>query len=895
MSRLPAIFVQIQDAVGAPVPGGKLHTYASGTTTNKATYSDAAKSVPNTNPIIAGADGIVGPVYLIDEEGYKFVEKTAADVTLRTEDGVYSGMITSDSVVTRLRQMATNPVDYGAVGDGVADESSYVQSAIDAVSGEGVVDLLGLTYKCDSQITVPAGAHIRNGYLDFSACTDAEYIKIHGTLATATALTADVAFRAVVVAVTSAAGLSATDIINIYDGQDYTDDKNRGELAEIESIAALNVSIYGSILDAYATASSAAVRKVNMVDDVKLTDLKIKGAGSPCVSLCNCRRARIKDVVFINQTGAEIIEIAGCWDVLIESCSFDGGTGTFTNIDVDDASQFIKILNNHFSAGFPAIEIGSGTPQIAAAATGIPRFVTIRGNTFGAELHYAILVDDCAQHVQIEDNDFFPHGTAAQPIINVQCVDAGVINNRFVSDAGVEAITLASKVPNRSGYNYALRVENNTVQGGGGDISYSPTAIAGGSGTLAVLAIQNNILPGAIVVVPGSGATNAPVTDVHINQNQVLLASGTGILITVQHATPKIHRLHVNDNEIVSSTVNIGGAGDIDYIYWRNNVITSGDLTLNCDGLAVEMLGGYTNGNLVIDEANKIGIYNHYCTGDAEIDNSDVGRFLFCRVHDSVFNTLEIDASYSTSHSQFLTVQGCLFRGDTGKISLDVTGYIQGVKITGNHSVAGDSSTTNIRIVGDAANAIDNGVVHNNTIIEGNYCLEVSNIDKVTEYGNYFIDPTTADISGDFDSLPGVINVKTVTLTAAQVRALAATPQTIVPAETGLAHLFIAGHVQLNHAGNSDFTEPSAPEDIVFNLVDGAGTALTSVMDGTTAVCASADAYTLRLSTGRTGLTAAQAINVPIVLWNNGNEYTGNAHNDNTLVVTVYYIPIAYA
>lgn len=44
-------------AAGAPLSGGKLFTYAAGTTTPQTTWSDAAGTVPNANPVILDARG----------------------------------------------------------------------------------------------------------------------------------------------------------------------------------------------------------------------------------------------------------------------------------------------------------------------------------------------------------------------------------------------------------------------------------------------------------------------------------------------------------------------------------------------------------------------------------------------------------------------------------------------------------------------------------------------------------------------------------------------------------------------------------------------------------------------------------------------------------------------
>lgn len=73
------------DGNGAPYASWKLYTYETGTTTNKATYSDAGLTSANTNPVVADSNGRMGDVYLLAGR-YKLVFKTSADVTIKTID-----------------------------------------------------------------------------------------------------------------------------------------------------------------------------------------------------------------------------------------------------------------------------------------------------------------------------------------------------------------------------------------------------------------------------------------------------------------------------------------------------------------------------------------------------------------------------------------------------------------------------------------------------------------------------------------------------------------------------------------------------------------------------------------------------------------------------------------
>ena len=80
---------------GLPLVGGKLYTYAAGTTTPLATFTDHTQATQNTNPIILDSAGQAG-VWLADTTTYKYVLTDPDDVTLFTVDYV-SVPVTSNS------------------------------------------------------------------------------------------------------------------------------------------------------------------------------------------------------------------------------------------------------------------------------------------------------------------------------------------------------------------------------------------------------------------------------------------------------------------------------------------------------------------------------------------------------------------------------------------------------------------------------------------------------------------------------------------------------------------------------------------------------------------------------------------------------------------------------
>ena len=91
LSAFAGAGAQFFDDNGSPLVGGKLYTYASGTTTPLATYTTSAGTVANTNPIILNAGGRTpNEIWLATGVLFKFVLKTSTDVLIGTYDGIPS-------------------------------------------------------------------------------------------------------------------------------------------------------------------------------------------------------------------------------------------------------------------------------------------------------------------------------------------------------------------------------------------------------------------------------------------------------------------------------------------------------------------------------------------------------------------------------------------------------------------------------------------------------------------------------------------------------------------------------------------------------------------------------------------------------------------------------------
>ena len=91
---------QAFDVNGDPLTGGLLYTYQTGTSTNKATYTDATGNTANANPVVLDSRGEAN-VWILTDGNYRFKLHTAADALIWTVDGVgWANPTFEDATVT---------------------------------------------------------------------------------------------------------------------------------------------------------------------------------------------------------------------------------------------------------------------------------------------------------------------------------------------------------------------------------------------------------------------------------------------------------------------------------------------------------------------------------------------------------------------------------------------------------------------------------------------------------------------------------------------------------------------------------------------------------------------------------------------------------------------------
>lgn len=145
-------------------------------------------------------------------------------------------------------------------------------------------------------------------------------------------------------------------------------------------------------------------------------------------------------------------------------------------------------------------------------------------------------------------------------------------------------------------------------------------------------------------------------------------------------------------------------------------------------------------------------------------------------------------------------------------------------------------------------------------------------------------------LAKDFDTAGGAsfLNVKEVSLTNAQIKAMRASPVTLVSAPgSGKVIEFVGAQIKLN-AGSEVLTESA--DNMAVRLTDGSGAILSETIEATGFIDQAADTYTNAIAKADNIVAATSIENQALVIHNTGDgEYAGNASNDATLKVKVAY------
>lgn len=174
LSPVGGVAAQFFDNDGNVLSGGKIYTYAAGTSTNATTYTSSNGLIPHSNPIILDSSGRVpsGEIWLTDGISYKFVLNNASGTLIGTYDnivGINSNFVnyinsqeiqtaTAGQTVFTLTTMAYQPAtgSLSVFVDGVNQYGPGAQYAFTETSSTVVTFVSGLHVGASVKFTTSA-------------------------------------------------------------------------------------------------------------------------------------------------------------------------------------------------------------------------------------------------------------------------------------------------------------------------------------------------------------------------------------------------------------------------------------------------------------------------------------------------------------------------------------------------------------------------------------------------------------------------------------------------------------------------------------------------------------------------------------------------------------------
>ena len=164
LSPVGGVAAQFFTNSGVPLTGGKIFTYAAGTTTPQASYTTSQGNVAWTNPIVLDAAGRVpsgGEIWLTDGLIYKFVLKDANDVLIATYDNI-TGINSNAVAYTNQQEIVTATAGQTVFNLGISYQpaTNSLSVFVDGVNQYGPGAQYSYVETDSNTVTFNAGLHV---------------------------------------------------------------------------------------------------------------------------------------------------------------------------------------------------------------------------------------------------------------------------------------------------------------------------------------------------------------------------------------------------------------------------------------------------------------------------------------------------------------------------------------------------------------------------------------------------------------------------------------------------------------------------------------------------------------------------------------------------------------
>ena len=416
-SLLPNGKQHFDDNNGKPLVGGRVYYYIPNTSTPKNTWQDQAMTILNTNPVILDARGectVWGQgayrQVLRDQFGNLIWDRYVNDLTQIFDDALIqlkadlasdtgAGMIgfkqrgtgtVLRTVQSKLEECLT-PQDFGAVGDGAADDTLPMQAFAAAESRRKYIP--GGRYKITQSLAFRPGDVVEGdgarSIIDASAAVTWPYanvVSVSGALTQVSNLSANATIGDETLSLASVSGVAEGNALVIYNPTDFSWSGWRaqyraGEFVRVHSVSGLNVNLMASLYDSY-SASGLSVHKLVGAQTV-FRDFVVL---APAREIVGVHMALIDRPIMSNvwSTGAlgASLEFERCVDIRFDGSAYQTQTPTNDEYGLSIANCHGGVITGpSFDAGRHGIAIGGYDRVGAVTNRAISIYVARMGNS----------------------------------------------------------------------------------------------------------------------------------------------------------------------------------------------------------------------------------------------------------------------------------------------------------------------------------------------------------------------------------------------------------------------------------------------------------------------------------------------------------------------------------
>jgi len=521
---------QFFDSNGNPLAGGKLYTYAAGTTTPQATYTSYTGATANSNPIILNSGGRVpSEIWLTNGVEYKFSLFSALDNLIGSWDNI-DGINDVD---------ASNIVFIGFKG-----QSGFVE---DLADNDGS-DWIGFQ---------PAGSGIARSAQDKMR----DFVSVKDFGAVGNGSTDDTA--AIQAAITSLVATGGTVYFPIgeYKVTSTITWANNNIFLEGAGLGATTISTFiasGNVF-AITNASGGGISNLNIIADTTQTS----GAG---VHLTNCYNVKVSDVVigYGLNVGVQIDGGAGQFvntieNFIISDC-FNGIALGVTGTQPQDTFLTNGIIGSCTNAGI-LVKQSSGlyasSIDIISCATGFSTFPDTAKSVVNS-FFTDVLCDTCTG----SGFAFISNGGTVEQVNMVNCWGSSNTINGMILSQECNAFSVTN-----------FRAINNQQRGiyiqGGTNLGFVNCQVLAnsmaGSASYDGLAVEGSTTNN-LSIIGGKYGSGWAFAGFNNQSYGIFISSG---------AINNYSIIGVDTNGNVTGGINDGGTGAVKYIYGNPGYVTS--------------------------------------------------------------------------------------------------------------------------------------------------------------------------------------------------------------------------------------------------------------------------------------------------------------------------------